>query len=589
MKEKIEKFIKKNVYICILFIIIVSQLGINIYTFSFEKDGYFLDETANYGLSNSYYKPFMNGNNLNSEEIKNVWLTGEDFKNYICVNDDTKFSYGSVWSNQALDYSPPLHYAILHTISSFFPNVFSWWYSFSINLVSFAVAQIFIYKLFLKIGKSKIVGLLTCGLFGFSLGGQSIVIYLRFYCLYMMFAVVFAYFMHKPLEKEKLSKKDLIAILLATTGGALTHHTFLIFAFLYALFTCLILLCRKDIRKMLSVGISALLGVILSVAIFPATINHFVDTTGSEDSLFTIKTDDISTLSYRMFRLLIRDTFGYEMSIYENPNIAYVIAGFVLLVALLIPLCFLFRKEKWFIKIKDKFMALISKIRDYLKNGDLSLIIMLLVMLVFIVAITFIIPENVQSATLIFSFVMDRYIFILIPFLCGFTVCIIYKIICLIKIRNIKTISTCIVLALASFSLVFANVKSDSNYIFKSQTDNGYISSYLNNADCIMLVNYPTIANVPAYMLMDCDNIFYSIYSDNVYQQFSTEYDKLKNTDKPTYLMFDICAINDKDKDNGMLNKSDIISYFEKEFGCKLEYCTSETAGFTPFSLYRIK
>ena len=103
----------------LLIIIIIIQICTLVH-YGRMKKGYYVDEVWSYGLANSYYHPHVYWNDALSE-----WVSGDYFKEYLEVSEAERFKYGSVIFNQKNDVHPPLFYAILHTICSFFPNTFS--------------------------------------------------------------------------------------------------------------------------------------------------------------------------------------------------------------------------------------------------------------------------------------------------------------------------------------------------------------------------------------------------------------------------------------------------------------------------------
>lgn len=77
--------------IIIFFIMLTLQILCLVY-FGFSKNGYHMDEICSYGLSNSYYKPFPSD--------VNQWLNDNYFDNYLQVENNHAFKYGSVYYNQ---------------------------------------------------------------------------------------------------------------------------------------------------------------------------------------------------------------------------------------------------------------------------------------------------------------------------------------------------------------------------------------------------------------------------------------------------------------------------------------------------------
>ena len=50
---------KKKIIYLILVLLVLIQAGYIVYTFTFRRVGCFSDEVWSYGLSNSYYQPFL--------------------------------------------------------------------------------------------------------------------------------------------------------------------------------------------------------------------------------------------------------------------------------------------------------------------------------------------------------------------------------------------------------------------------------------------------------------------------------------------------------------------------------------------------
>ena len=70
-----------------LAVIILCQILFVSYYMVFEKENYHSDEPWSYGLSNSFYQPFLFGDTHDgycSISIRE-WLSGEDLHNYLTV------------------------------------------------------------------------------------------------------------------------------------------------------------------------------------------------------------------------------------------------------------------------------------------------------------------------------------------------------------------------------------------------------------------------------------------------------------------------------------------------------------------------
>jgi hypothetical protein len=132
----------RRAQIIALIVIIILQLLV-VFHFSFQKEGYFIDEIFSFSLANSYYKI----NHKFEYSLYDRWTETEHLNNLLVVPEEHRFAYGSVYINQAFDVHPPIYYFILHTISSFFPESFSMWYGLAINIVFFVVCTIYLFLL----------------------------------------------------------------------------------------------------------------------------------------------------------------------------------------------------------------------------------------------------------------------------------------------------------------------------------------------------------------------------------------------------------------------------------------------------------
>ncbi len=157
------KIIEKYTFIFLAVIIICQLLVITL--FGVLKKSYFVDEIHTFGLSNSYYKPFITWN-----EEPNSWHDKEFYLNFLTVQDDERFAYNSVYYNQVHDVHPPLYYIGIHTLCSFFPNIFSKWLGIIFNMFFFSGTIIFLFLLSKLIFEDKLLSIVICIAYGFSSG-----------------------------------------------------------------------------------------------------------------------------------------------------------------------------------------------------------------------------------------------------------------------------------------------------------------------------------------------------------------------------------------------------------------------------------
>jgi len=283
---------KKKIYICsILLIIIVLQLLHLFYTFTVKKSGEHSDEVWSYGLANSHNMPYIFADNTRvHDDVKlNKWITGQDLNNYITVQPSQRFDYKNVISNLKYDEHPPLYFMILHTICSFFPDTYSKWFAFPINIICFVLTMIVLFLLVKKAIGNDIHGLLCVLYFGFCTGGVSLYIFNRHYAMAAMFFLMLYYFHFRLLESpdNNVFYKRLIPVFIISMLGMLTLYLSALASCILAAFCCIRLLGQKKIKKLFAYAgtmlISTLPMIFLS-GIFSdkITINGFTSTSLSD-------------------------------------------------------------------------------------------------------------------------------------------------------------------------------------------------------------------------------------------------------------------------------------------------------------------
>ena len=136
-----------------------------------------------------------------------------------------------------MDVHPPLFYILVHTISSFFPEVFSKWFVGSIQIV-FALLTLWMSrKIIRSMGIDERTNFLFSILFLFSNGIWSSVTFFRMYMMAMFFVTATEYVFIEIIKKRSIDIKSQIAMILVVIGGTMTHYYYLIYLF----FICLVM------------------------------------------------------------------------------------------------------------------------------------------------------------------------------------------------------------------------------------------------------------------------------------------------------------------------------------------------------------
>lgn len=548
-KDTHSKKVTLKASVIILAVMILLQIIIVSVTLVTKKENYHSDEPWSYGLANSFYKPFLFGETHVGycQLDARSWLTGEDLHNYLTVQPGERFRLDSVWYNQALDVHPPVYYCLLHFICSLFPDSFSNWYAFAINILAMAVGQVFLFKAASKLCKSDITALIVCAVWGFSQGFVNLNVYLRMYSLLTMFAIIFLYCHVKLYTNEGSFVKNMVITAVVTFLGALTHHYFLAFAFIWAACFCFYFLFSKKFTELFRYAYSMIISVMLSIVVFPSTLVHmFFDDVlnhGSEYKMPLIN-GVRATLS-----LIVNSICGGRVSVWSTGKYAYVLIAIVALLAVCIPLCFLFRKEVWF-------KNAVGKTKDgivyFFKHFDFMLLFIVITSLFCMTAVA--LSVNINSMMMY----TDRYLFFIMPQLTLAAAMVIKYILSVIP--KIKKAVPYIMTTAACVSIVCSHIYCDKRYLFPANiTGKGGIeSTCTENTSYLLLSGYPWQMVCYADKMMNCDEVFVSsVYR---FKENTEEFRKIDRNDK-CYIIIDadeLGKVDDfKDNDSGVAESED--------------------------------
>ena len=535
------------------------------YVFTYVKQGYHSDEVWNYGYANSFYTKELTESN-EGESYLNQWMDSQMMKDYITVDSEHRFAYGSILENTKKDLNPPLQYFILHTICSFFPGVFSWYFCFAINIVSLLVSQVYLYKLVYKMtDKNDLVSFGTIILYGFGMGATNITLFMRIYALAVMFVVLFAYSTYEIYanrNEKKIPVYKFVRLFVVLFLGAYTLHLFLLVAFCITLLYSLYYLFTRKIKVFFQNGLVSLGAALLSIAVFPSIFYHVGNDVSS--NLYG-RTKYPFPMQMRFFSyLLTKDLFGVRISPFPNPYLEWFLIGLGCLIVLLIPVFFIFRKDQWFqntlVRIKDKFVSIIKK----WKNCNVSIIIYV------ITVITVLIVASLQTSVYYMGNYSSRYIFVVYPLAVISAVMILYYLVILISekrlITGIIVMITCIGL------MVWTHLyEYHRDYFFEAEKEGVTIDQIENDANSVIILgpsaNWTLVCFPP--LLYDTN----SYYATNYYTFRDNEdifYDIDKN--KPCYIILDSILIlpddvtHEEAKDNAFLGIYADYALYEDEF-----------------------
>lgn len=248
-----------------LFLLVIFQV-VFIGIFGVFKEGYHGDEIFSYGLSNSYEMPFL--------EFSNETWDRTALHDYLTVQTGEGFSYGSVWYNQSQDVHPPLYYALLHTVCSFSPDVFSKYSGLLINLLLLPLITVVLFLISKSLLKNDFLAFGVCVFYGLSNGAVTNALFVRMYVMATLLVLCCALWHIKAVQGSDRTVFHYIMLCALTVTGALTHYYFLIFALFSGIFYCIYGLCKRKYSEVIKYIITMAAAAALSLLIFPYMFDH---------------------------------------------------------------------------------------------------------------------------------------------------------------------------------------------------------------------------------------------------------------------------------------------------------------------------
>lgn len=235
----------------------------------FSKQELYVDDVYAYTLSNN-----TDGITISPEDGYTYFPAEDAYLESMTVKVGRQFDYANVWQQQANDVHPPLHYAILHTICSFFPGKYSIWFAGSINIV-FALLTLWIARKIVRMltGDEVIVTIISIFLMA-SAAILSIIALLRMYTMAMFFTILLSYLFLRGIRTEKRAWRFYLALCLFSVASVLTHYYLIIYVVAACCLFGVYLLYSKKYKETLFFCGTMLLAAGIAILIFPTMIYH---------------------------------------------------------------------------------------------------------------------------------------------------------------------------------------------------------------------------------------------------------------------------------------------------------------------------
>lgn len=522
-----------RVYV-ILGIMIVVQLACIIFYFHVHKQGYHSDEMWSYGYANGGEVKDISRDEKGENTNMNVWYDTQILRDYIVVNEGEQFHYGDIYTKQIYDLSPPFHSMVLHTICSFFPEQFSRWFSFSINIVSFLVAMIYLFKIAKLISNSDVYALCCCGLYGFSMGARDSYIYLRMYAMCTALVLVIIYNLLQYFKKCKNSSRifnyNLIIACVVSFLGFLTHYYVVSLMGIFTFVICVMLLFSRKIKLMFTYGLSMLITFLASVVAFP--------------SMFKVSQGNVNNVSQVMdynfeirFRVLsnfmMTKLFNIPVSMISHGVLRIVLGCLLFIFIVSIPLLVLLRNSAGMQKLVRKIKIGIKHPRKVLRYFGRRINWFHIALLLTVVGQIIVVGETARVYAM--GQMVDRYLFTVYPLVVLIGIALVYRIgMIIFKKRKFSMI----IMGLVSVILIGVNIYNCTqygDYLFRRLNDVN-IEDVIADKNCIYIKNDSWMLVTMAPTIMYADEFAQIQYED--YELLESLYNE-KAEDGPLMVIVD--------------------------------------------------
>lgn len=278
----------------ILSVIIILSLAISTFYMA-TKQGFHEDELLTYNLANSSKQLNVDGG----------WNSYDDFNEYLAVSENDRFDYAQVYENQIIDAShPPFYYALVHTVCSLFPNVFSKWLAYSINVLAMVGILILLFKIGKKVTGNNLYALIASGAYALSIACITTTIYLRMYATLTFFVLAFLYMSLVMYEKKNTVRlPDCLMLTLIVILGILTQYYFILFAGLIGLVFLVFKIKERNIKDLVKYIVAAVIGAVIALCIYPYIISNVLGGNRGFGSLDISNLELVTIFTYLVYKL----------------------------------------------------------------------------------------------------------------------------------------------------------------------------------------------------------------------------------------------------------------------------------------------
>lgn len=266
-----------------------------------------------------------------------VWIDRQQFIDYITVGEDDAFNYLSVYFNVKDDNHPPVHFMLLHTISSIFRGKITPVMGCTVNIAAVAGIIILLMKLgsvyaeAFAIGDGRAFKLTAALFYGLSAGAVATTLLIRMYALLTFFCVAYFYILVKKWQNDDFERHNKLLIFV-TVMGFLTQYFFLFYCLVLALVISVLLLRSEKYKALISFIRSMIIAAVSGLVCFPFAISDVFSSGRGVEALDNL-TQGISGYGGRLAeftRVIMQRCGGYTVGVLFVLAVVLFVTGLVL-------------------------------------------------------------------------------------------------------------------------------------------------------------------------------------------------------------------------------------------------------------------
>lgn len=261
---------RKNKIGTVLLLLLLLLQMITLLYYGGRKAGFHEDEFYSYYSTNKTAGLFVEDR---------TWQERDNFRNDFVVLEGEQFRYNIVKQMQSWDVHPPFYYYLLHTVCSFFPEVFSKWLGIAVNLIAFVPSFFLLFYLVketlgMRKKQSFPYAFAVCLFWGFSAAVISGVMFIRMYQWLTLFILALSCLHVRAWRREKFGVPFYLPLGFIVFFGFLTQYYYIIYHIFLGAGFCFLLLKSKKIKELFLYAGTCAVGLLAAILYYPSSLSH---------------------------------------------------------------------------------------------------------------------------------------------------------------------------------------------------------------------------------------------------------------------------------------------------------------------------